>query len=159
MALLPIVLRLMAKWGGCPSTPAVELRVQNSYFFFQVIQVFLVNTATSSAAESGAQIAKDPGSATSLLARDLPKASNFYISYFILQGLSISSSAVLQIVGVILFLVLGKFLDTTPRKIYKRWSSLSGLGWGTVFPVYTNLVVIGAIWPSFSHDVPLLTEL
>lgn len=145
MALLPIILRLMAKLGGCPSTPAVELRTQNFYFCFQVIQVFLVTTATSSAAASGAQIAQKPSSATTILARDLPKASNFYISYFILQGLSISSSAVLQIVGVILFLVLGKILDTTPRKIYRRWSSLSGLGWGTVFPVYTNLTVIGKI--------------
>lgn len=153
MALLPIVLRLMAKWGGCPSTPSVELRVQNSYFFFQVIQVFLVTTASSSAAASGAQIYHDPSSVTSLLARDLPKASNFYISYFILQGLTISSKAVLQIVGVILFLVLGKFLDTTPRKIYKRWSSLSGLGWGTVFPVYTNLVVIAI---TYSVIAPLV---
>jgi len=143
MALLPIILRLMAKLSGCPSTPAVELRTQNSYFFFQVIQVFLVTTASSSASAAGGQIAKNPTMVTSLLAEDLPKASNFYVSYFILQGLTISSAAVLQLVGVILFMVLGKFLDSTPRKIYKRWSTLSGLGWGTVFPIYTNLLVIG----------------
>lgn len=143
MALLPIILRLMAKWGGCPTLSAVELRVQNSYFFFQVIQVFLITTVTSSAASAGGQIAKDPSSVTSLLAQDLPKASNFYISYFIVQGLSLSSGMVLQLVGVILFLVLGKILDTTPRKIYKRWATLSDPGWGTVVPVYTNLVVIG----------------
>ena len=146
MALLPIILRTAAKWGGLPSQSAVELRVQNSYFLFQVIQVFLVTTVTSSAAAAGGQIAKNPSSVTSLLAQDLPKASNFYISYFIVQGLSISSGMVLQLVGVILFMLLGKFLDTTPRKIYKRWSSLSGLGWGTVFPVYTNLLVIGEPW-------------
>lgn len=39
-------------------------------------------------------------------------------------------------------MILGKILDTTPRKMYKRWISLSGLGWGTLFPVYTNLFVI-----------------
>ena len=143
MALLPIILRLMARLGGCPSTPAVELRTQNSYFLFQVIQVFLITTASSSAAATGGEISQHPTRATTLLAQNLPKASNFYISYFILQGLTISSSMVLQIVGVILFLILGKFLDNTPRKIYKRWSTLSGLGWGTVFPVYTNLTVIG----------------
>lgn len=143
MALLPIFLRLMARLGGKPSTPAVELRTQNSYFLFQVIQVFLVTTAASSASATAADISKDPSKATTFLAQNLPKASNFYISYFILQGLTISSSALLQIVGVILFLILGKFLDNTPRKIYKRWSTLSGLGWGTVFPVYTNLTVIG----------------
>lgn len=143
MALLPIILRKMAKIGGKPSLSTVELRVQNSYFLFQVIQVFLVTTLTSGAAASGVAIFKDPSQATTLLASSLPKASNFYISYFVLQGLSISSGAVLQIVGVILFKVLGKFLDTTPRKMYKRFVTLSGLGWGTVFPIYTLLTVIG----------------
>ena len=143
MALLPMILRFMARLGGCPSTPAVELRTQNFYFLFQVIQVFLITTIASSAAATAAQIKDDPSSVTTILAQSLPKASNFYISFFILQGLEGSSSGVLQIVGVILFLILGKFLDNTPRKIYKRWSTLSGLGWGTVFPVYTNLTVIG----------------
>ena len=143
MILLPIILRLMAKLGGVPSTSRVELRTQNFYFLFQVIQVFLVTTVASSASASAAQIAKNPASATSLLATQLPTASNFYISYFVLQGLTISAGGVLQIVGLILFRVLGKLLDSTPRKMYKRWSSLSGLGWGTVFPIYTNLTVIG----------------
>ncbi|KAL8790392.1 MAG: hypothetical protein Q9195_006410 [Heterodermia aff. obscurata] len=118
-----------------------------------VIQVFLITTVSSSAAAAGAEIYHHPDMATSLLAQNLPKASNFYISYFILQGLTISSKAVLQIVGVILFLILGKFLDNTPRKIFKRWSSLSGLSWGTVFPVYTNLTVIAI---TYSTIAPLV---
>jgi hypothetical protein len=143
MSLLPIILRMMAKFSGCPSRSAVELRTQGFYFWFQVIQVFLITTATSSAAASFQGIFKHPAQAPNLLATDLPKASNFYISYFVLQGLTISSVALVQIVGVILFKLLGKFLDTTPRKMYKRWSTLSGLGWGTVLPIYTNLTVIG----------------
>lgn len=141
--LLPMILRKMARLAGKPSQASVELRVQNSYFLFQVIQVFLVTTVTSGAAASVTAIIDDPSSATTLLATSLPKASNFYISYFILQGLAISSGAVLQIVGVILFRVLGTILDSTPRKMYKRWVRLSGLGWGTVFPIYTLLTVIG----------------
>ena len=143
MALLPIFLRLMAKTAGKPSLASIELRVQNTYFLFQVLQVFLVTTISSAAAASIVTILNNPGSVTSLLASNLPKASNFYISYFILQGLNISSGAVLQLVGVILYRVLGKFLDKTPRKMYSRFCSLSGLGWGTVFPVYTLLTVIG----------------
>ena len=143
MALLPIILRWMAKLSGKPTLSTIELRVQNSYFLFQVIQVFLVTTLTSGAAASGVAIFKNPSSATTLLATSLPKASNFYISYFVLQGLSISAGALAQVVGVILFKILGKFLDTTPRKMYKRFVTLAGLGWGTVFPVYTLLTVIG----------------
>lgn len=126
-----------------PSLAAIELRTQNFYFSFQVVQVFLVATLASAATSSATKIINKPASATSLLATNIPKASNFYISYFVLQGLTFSSGALLQIVGLILFRLLGKFLDSTPRKMYKRWATLSGLGWGTVFPIYANLCVIG----------------
>ncbi|KAI9796523.1 MAG: hypothetical protein M1825_000611, partial [Sarcosagium campestre] len=142
MALLPIILRLAAKLGGAPSLSRVELVVQNSYFAFQVVQVFLVTTIAGSAASTVTKIIADPGSTPNLLATNLPSASNVYIAYFIVQGLTISSGALLQIVGLILSKVLGRLLDSTPRKIYKRWSTLSGLGWGTVFPLFTNMAVI-----------------
>lgn len=143
MALLPIILRMMARKGGCPTLPAVELRTQNFYFLFQVIQVFLVTTVTSAASAVGAKIARQPSSATTILAANLPHAATFFISYLIVQGITVSAGALAQVVGVIVFKVLGKLLDKTPRKMYKRYISLTGLGWGTVFPIYTNLCVIG----------------
>lgn len=135
----------MAKLGGAPSAAAVELTTQNFYFAFQVVQVFLVVTLASSATSVATRIIQQPASAPSLLANNLPKASNFYISYIVLQGLTFSSGALLQIVGLILGKILGKLLDSTPRKMYKRWSSLAGLGWGTVYPPVTLLAVIGKI--------------
>ncbi|KAL8774473.1 MAG: hypothetical protein Q9209_000846 [Squamulea sp. 1 TL-2023] len=153
MALLPIILRMMAKLGGAPSLSAVELRTQNFYFGFQVVQVFLVTTLTSAASASVTEILCKPMDAPNLLATNLPKASNFYISYFVLQGLTISSGALLGIAGLIIFRLLHKFLDTTPRKMYKRWSTLSALGWGTVFPIYTNLTVIAI---TYSIIAPLV---
>lgn len=140
---------MVAKWGGMPSLSRVELRTQNFYFAFQIIQVFLVTTLSSAATASATQIIDSPMSVTSILAKNLPKASTFYISYFILQGLTISAGAVLQIAGLIVSRLLGKILDSTPRKMYNRWATLSGLGWGTVFPVYTMLGVIGMLQPSY----------
>ncbi|KAK2736722.1 hypothetical protein FQN57_000570 [Myotisia sp. PD_48] len=145
MALLPIILRLLAKIGGVPTTAAVELRTQNFYFAFQVVQVFLVTTVASAASSVVSDIIKNPQSAASLLAAKIPRAANFYIAYFILQGLTFSAGALLQIVGLILSKILGKILDNTPRKMYKRWSVLSSIGWGTVFPVLTNLCVIDPV--------------
>lgn len=157
MALLPMILRFMAKMGGLPSKSRVELRTQNFFFAFQVVQVFLVTTLSSGAIASASQISKNPGSATTVLASQLPTASNFYVSYFVLQGLAISSKSLVQLVGLVLFLVLGKVLDSTPRKMYKRFSSLSGLGWGTIFPVYTNLTVIGQLCLSYPYRFAVLT--
>ena len=135
MALLPIYLRFMAKMAGLPTYSAIELRTQSFYFWFQVIQVFIVTTLTSAASAAVPTIIKNPGSVTSLLAENLPKASDFYIDYFILQGLTFSSGALLQIVGLILYKVLGKLLGSTPRKQYNQWATLSDLGWGTVYPI------------------------
>jgi len=89
------------------------------------------------------QIVSDPTSAVSLLAENLPKASNFYISYFILFGLMTSAMQLLCIAPLLFFLVLGKILDKTPRKMYNRYVSLGGLGWGSLYPKFTNLGVIG----------------
>ncbi|KAL4951883.1 hypothetical protein BDW69DRAFT_30947 [Aspergillus filifer] len=153
MALLPIILRLMAKIGGAPSLAAVELTTQNFYFTFQVVQVFLVVTLVSSATSVVTKIISEPTSAATLLANNLPKSSNFYISYIVLQGLSFSSGALLQITGLIIGKILGRLLDNTPRKMYTRWSNLAGLGWGTVYPVFTLLAVIAI---TYSCIAPLV---
>ena len=143
MMLLPPFIRWMARLSGQPSLASVELYVQNIYFLFQVIQVFLVTTITSGAAASITAIINNPTSATGLLAQDLPQASNFYISYFVLQGLAIASAALANVFGILYFMVVSRLFDSTPRKMYKRFTELSGLGWGTEFPVYTLLTVIG----------------
>ncbi|KAF2755311.1 DUF221-domain-containing protein [Pseudovirgaria hyperparasitica] len=146
MALLPPFLRFMAKVSGDPTLSAVELSMQNYYFAFQVVQVFFVATVASAVASSVTDILDDPGSVTSLLSENIPKASNFYLSYFTLQGLQGINSILVGLIGVFISIILSKILDTTPRKIYKRWTSFMGLGWGTVFPVYTNLLVIAIIY-------------
>jgi len=142
MALLPIILRLVAKLGGDPTLSAVELTVQNSYFGFQVVQVFLVATLGSAASAAVGKIIKNPTVVTTLLSTSLPLASNFYLSYFIVQGLGVVAGLLVGLVGLLIAKVLSKLFDSTPRKMYKRWTQLAGLGWGTVFPIYTNLFVI-----------------
>ncbi|KAI5919887.1 hypothetical protein F4810DRAFT_685419 [Camillea tinctor] len=142
MSLVPIVMRLCAKLSGEPSLSRVELFTQNAYFAFQVIQVFLITTMTSAASAVGQQIAQNPASATTILAENLPKASNFYISYFIVQGLGIASSLLSQVVGFIVFTLFYKYLSGTPRAMYNKWANLSAISWGSVLPVYTNIAVI-----------------
>ncbi|KAG9515562.1 DUF221-domain-containing protein, partial [Aureobasidium melanogenum] len=143
MSVLPIILRLMARLGGDPSLSAVELTVQNTYFGFQVVQVFLVATLGSAASSAlGSILPNHINQIPTLLASSIPKASNFYLSYFVLQGLGVVSGTLLNLSGLVVFIILGKFLDNTPRKMYKRWTSLSSMSWGTVFPPYTNLFVI-----------------
>jgi len=104
------------------------------------------------------QIIKNPTSITSLLAENLPKASNFYISYMLLQGLSVSSSIVLQLVTLIMYKILGRF-DNTPRKTWRRWTSLADPGMGSLFPFYSNLVVVSLTYSIIAPLVLLFATL
>ena len=141
VSLVPPFFRLMGRLAGKPTLSSVELRCHESFFWFQVIQVFLVTTMTSAASSAVPTILSNPGSIPNLLATSLPRASNFYVSYIILQGLTFAASTLVQITGLILFKLLGKFLDVTPRKMYNRWIDLSSLGWGTVFPFQVRAAV------------------
>ncbi|OBT41569.1 hypothetical protein VE00_09155 [Pseudogymnoascus sp. WSF 3629] len=153
MSLVPIIMRILAKVSGEPTLARVELFTQNAYFAFQVVQVFLVVTIGSAASSVAKKIADNPSSATSILAEKLPLASNFYISYFILQGLTIASGVVSQVIGFFIFGLLYKYLTSTPRSMYVKWTTLSAMSWGSILPVYSNIAVIAI---TYSLIAPLV---
>ena len=143
--MLTVRFEVFAKLGGAPTLSAVELTVQNTFFAFQVIQVFLVATIGSAAAAVASGIVDDPSSAPTILSQQLPKASNFFLAYFIVQGLGVGAKKLLNFGGLFLFKILSKILDKTPRKKFHRWNNLTSLKWGKMFPIYTNLLVIGKL--------------
>jgi hypothetical protein len=99
-------------------------------------------------------IVNDPGSALTVLSENLPKASNFYISYFILLGLSSAAGTLLNIGGFVVVVLLGRILPgKTPRKIFDKLTKLSGPSWGSEFPKWTNLAVIAI---TYSGIAPLM---
>jgi hypothetical protein len=152
MALVPIILRLLAGMFE-PTRSTVELRVQAWYFSFQVVDVFLITTFSSGAAAVAKQIVNQPASAPMLLASNLPLASNFYTAYFVITMLNQAAMLILNIAPLLFIAVLGKILDSTPRKVYNRYTNLIGLGWGSVYPAYAMLGVIAI---AYSCIAPLL---
>ncbi|CAK1364136.1 putative protein RSN1 [Cercospora beticola] len=152
MLLVPIICNIIAKQFE-PTQGSAQMKVQSWYFPFQVIQVFLVTTFSSGAASVAGQIVSEPTSAPALLATNLPRASNFYISYFILFGLMTAAMQFLNVVPLLFAIILGKILDKTPRKMYNRYVNLAGLGWGSLYPKFTNLGVIAL---AYSGIAPLV---
>ncbi|KAJ4336434.1 phosphate metabolism protein 7 [Didymella glomerata] len=143
MALVPIFCRLMAKLAGYVTWSQIELKTQSWYFIFQVVQVFLVATLSSAITSAINQILANPGSVLTLLAENLPKASNFYISYFVLLGLSSAAGTLLNIGGFVVVILLGRILPgKTPRKVFDQLTKLSAPAWGSEFPKWCNLGVI-----------------
>jgi hypothetical protein len=121
------------------------LYCQAWYFGFQIVQVFLVVTLASAATSTVTAIIDDPSSAMTLLSNNLPKASNFYISYFLLQGLYTSAWTILQAVSLALSHALA-FLLNTPRKKWNKLNKLAEPSFGVMYPPQMLMVSIMIIY-------------
>ncbi|EGV64540.1 phosphate metabolism protein 7 [Yamadazyma tenuis] len=146
MSLVPPFIKKMGKISGCITIQEVEGYCQAWFYAFQVVHVFLVTTVASAAASTVTSIVSNPKSAMDLLGQKIPPASNFYIAYFCLQGLGISSGLMAQVVALILAQFLGKILDSTPRAKWNRWNTLGQPGWSVIYPTYQLLGSIGIIY-------------
>jgi len=154
MALVPIICRVMAKLAGYVTYSQIELKTQSWYFAFQVVQVFLITTLSGAVTTVISDIIDTPSSALYLLSENLPRASTFYISYFILLGLSSAGSHLLNIGAFVVVVLLGRiFPGKTPRKIFDKLTKLSAPKWGSEFPKWTNLAVIAV---TYSGIAPLV---
>ncbi|KAF9477955.1 DUF221-domain-containing protein [Pholiota conissans] len=142
MMLLPIVLRLLARFEGIPKYTGLELSLMTRYFLFQVLHSFLIVTLSSGIIASLNDIIHSPTSIPSILAANLPKASTFFLTYIILQGLSGVAGGFLQIVPLIIYYVKLFILGSTPRSVWGIKYVPRSVAWGTVFPGITLLVVI-----------------
>lgn len=142
MALLPLILRFLSQTQGAQTGMAVELTVSNYYFAFLFVQLFLVVAIASSFSTIVNSITNITGW-PQLLAQNIPKSSNYFFSYMILQAMSVSAGALVQIFGLISWFILAPILDNTARMKWARTTNLSQMQWGTFFPVYTTLASIG----------------
>lgn len=130
---------------GEPTKTVIEIKVLKWYFVFQVLQVFLVTTLASGAAAVASQIVQDPSSVPQLLAERLPRASNTYLAYFVVQALTNAPSNILNYTDVLSFWFFDKFFDKTPRQKYNSYITMRGMAWGKLFPKYGNFVIIGKL--------------
>ncbi|CAG8975321.1 hypothetical protein HYALB_00005651 [Hymenoscyphus albidus] len=152
MAVVPMILRVCARQSGIATESKVELFVQSAYFIFQIVQVFLITTLTSAASAAILDIIKNPLSARELLSASLPKASNFYISYFILQGLAMSANRIVHL-GSVFRLVVMANTGFNPKLRSAKHNRLRKIHWGSVYPVFTNMGVIAI---SYSLIAPVV---
>jgi hypothetical protein len=148
MAAVPWMLRGCARVAGVPSHALVELYVQHAYFFFQVLQVFLITTLTSAASAAVFDAIKNPLMIKDMLSQNLPKASNFYLSYILIQCLGAGAARLANFGDLIRHEIIAKSI-ANPRRRFYRWRRLTKIHWGSEYPRFTNMGVIGQSVPRF----------
>ncbi|THG97592.1 hypothetical protein EW026_g4428 [Hermanssonia centrifuga] len=157
MMFLPIVLRMLARFEGMPTKTAVELSLMSRYFLFQVLHSFLIVTVAAGIIAALPGLINSPGSIPTLLAQNLPQASNFFLTYIVLQGLSGTASGFLQISPLVLYYVKLFILGSTPRSVHNIKFGTRSVSWGTLFPSTTLLVVITITYSIISPIINGLT--
>ncbi|KAL5522727.1 hypothetical protein ACEPAG_8745 [Sanghuangporus baumii] len=142
MKLLPVVLRLLSRFEGMPRRTGLELSLMTRYFMFLVIHSFLIVTLSSGLVAALPELLQNPTSIPALLAHELPKASTFFLTYVILQGLSGTGAGFLQISYFLVYYLKLTLVGSTPRALYNVKYKLKMAKFGEIFPDVTLLVVI-----------------
>ena len=142
MSLPPKIITLLARFAGVLTLGEIESYVQKYYFYFRIVQVFLVAALGSTAISVLAQIYSDPSSATTVLATRLPGASNFYLSYFVVQGFTDAALIALNVDGLLSRCLLSSIFDDTPRKKARRRKECFQISSGTALAICSSLMVI-----------------
>lgn len=143
LSLVPVIFRVLVKMRGVPNGNAKEAGVQDYYFAFLFIQVFLVVTLSAGLTSFFTTLTEDTASVPQTLAQNLPNASNYFFSYLTVQALSNSASALVQVTSLLVWFFWAPFKDSTARQKWKRQTNLQNVQWGSFFPPFTNFAVIG----------------
>ncbi|PNS17283.1 hypothetical protein CAC42_6966 [Sphaceloma murrayae] len=153
LAIVPMIFRFLVQQQGVATGNDKELGVQNFYFIFLFFQVFLVVTLSSGLTNFLTNLANNTTGVLLGLARDLPKSSNYFYSYLVVQALGSSAGVLLQVGTLLFWFILGPILDSTARQKWARQTNLQTIQWGSYFPPFCNFAVIGLI---FSVISPLI---
>ncbi|KAF2858002.1 DUF221-domain-containing protein [Piedraia hortae CBS 480.64] len=145
LAVAPLLFTLLIVQQGSPTNTSVQLGVQVWYFIFIFFEVFLIVTVTSGLTQFFTLLAANPGKIITSLAQSLPGAANYFFSWLMVKALAYSASALLQPWDLFL-LWWGKSFDSTPRAKWSRQKNLPLVDWGSFFPMFTNIAVIGIIY-------------
>ncbi|KAI7722918.1 DUF221-domain-containing protein [Hortaea werneckii] len=152
LLLVPVVYRGLVHFQGAPTGTAREVRVQNWHFVFLFVQVSLVVSISGGLINFLSGAANSPKSVPAELARSLPRAANYFMSYILIKALTGSASALLQPYTLLVHAV-SPIVDISPRQIWQRQEKLSKIEWARLFPPLTNIAVIGI---AFSVIAPLV---
>ncbi|CAH0045234.1 unnamed protein product [Clonostachys solani] len=141
IAVVPALLRFCAVQAGALSLSTMELFTQKSYFAFLVVQVFLITSFSTTVFSMLPNLLQKPLSIPDILANNIPRASDFFFSFILIQCLADGASTVFPIVDLCRHHFLGR-KARTPRMQYRVWRRMRRVHWGTVFPRISNMGVI-----------------
>lgn len=113
---MPALCRKLAVLVGAPTRSRRELVTQAFYFTFLLIELVLVTSISSGLIATISSIIDNPTSIVSTLATELPKASNYFFNYLIIQALGFTGSVLFQYLRILFITLIWPWFTQTPRE-------------------------------------------
>lgn len=143
---VPALSRKLAILVGTPTRSKREVVTQDFYFTFLFIELVLVTSISSGLVATIPQIVRNPVNIPSILATNLPKASNYFFNYLIVQALGFSGSVFFQYLRILYITTIWPWFTQTPREEAWLQTTIPHQMWGNVYSLITNFAVIGLIY-------------
>ncbi|KAH3677084.1 hypothetical protein WICMUC_001839 [Wickerhamomyces mucosus] len=148
--LVPYIFRWISSIK-CKRTGAeMELDVQRWMFSFLFIHLFLILTISSGFTVIFQGLFNDPVSIPNILATNLPKCSNFFISYILIRGLSYFGNNLIQMYQLFKYIFIDTLVHSTPRRKFKGLTNPPTYKWGSIYASFSVLGSIGLIYSILS---------
>ncbi|KAJ7141507.1 hypothetical protein C8R44DRAFT_604374 [Mycena epipterygia] len=142
-ALLPLILRGLAWYECIPRYSLISISVYRRFFLFLLIHGFLIVTLSSGITAVISQIISAPTQAVQSLAKQLPGASIFFLTYMVTQGLAGAGAALAQLFPILIHFIQKWFLGRTPRQAFNVTFLMPSADFGVILPRLSLLATIG----------------
>ncbi len=153
---MPALCRKLAVLVGTPTRTRRELVTQGFYFTFLFIELVLVTSISSGLIPTISSIIANPTTISTTLATELPKASNYFFNYLIIQALGFSGSVLFQYLRLLYITMIWPWFTQTPREEAWLQTTIPHQMWANVICMWTNFAAIGLIYSgTLSHCHPL----
>ncbi|WVF68794.1 hypothetical protein IAT40_003566 [Kwoniella sp. CBS 6097] len=154
--LLPMVLRMMVKLQGEVRKSDIELKLFSRFWLFQVIHGFLIITLASGLIAALGDLKSTASSVPTLLAKQLPSASIFFLTFILTATFSGAAKNYARVVPFAMFLLKGILAGNTPRKVYMKAYKMDSFAWATVWPPVCLLICITVVYTVIQPVITIL---
>lgn len=143
---MPALCRKLAVLVGAPTRSRREVITQAFYFTFLFIELVLVTSISSGLIATIPTLIDNPASIASTLAKNLPKAANYFFNYLIIQALGFSGSVLFQYLRILFITTIWPWFTQTPREEAWLQTTIPHQMWANVFSMWTNFAAIALIY-------------
>lgn len=152
------IFRLLTNHRRILTGSSLQTHLQQWMFLFLHFHLFIVITISSGFIVVLENLVYRPTTVPSMVAKDIPKASNFFFSFFIYRGLNLLGNGLLQFYRFITEVIIyPKVKDSTPRSMNEREKGYQRFNpnWGEIYPTFSVYGSIGLVYSVISPLVLL----